>query len=141
MGFRARAAEPSECGWHTLDQGHPCRTTSRVLTTPGTPGSLLLAGLKAGGKKKKSKKQKTGDGGDGDGDGGGGGALFSGDGINTARPGKLSVAAGGDKDAFKTVGRFGGKLRSQLSKTELNKLKRQGKGKSSFKSKSRFKRR
>lgn len=104
----------------------------------------LVAGLKSGSKKKKkAKRQKTegGDGGGGgDGDGGGGGALFSGDGLNTSRPGKLDVKAGGDAGGMKSIGRFGGKLKSQLSKTELNKLKRGGKGKGAFKSKSRFKR-
>ncbi|GIL56983.1 hypothetical protein Vafri_12245 [Volvox africanus] len=102
-----------------------------------------ITGLKAGSKKskKKSKKQKTGDGGSGD----AGSGLFLGDGLNTARPGKLSVNAassGGEGDAaMKSVGRFGGKLRSQLSRTEVNKLRRGGKGKNAFKSKSRFKRR
>ncbi|GIM06142.1 hypothetical protein Vretimale_10535 [Volvox reticuliferus] len=102
-----------------------------------------ITGLKAGSKKSKktSKKQKTADGGSGD----AGGGLFSGDGLNTARPGKLSVnaaASGGGADAgMKSVGRFGGKLKSQLSRTELNKLRRGGRGKNAFKSKSRFKRR
>ncbi|GLI64314.1 hypothetical protein VaNZ11_007513 [Volvox africanus] len=97
-----------------------------------------ITGLKAGSKKskKKSKKQKTGDAGSGDASGG----LFVGDGLNTARPRKLSVNGGGDA-AMKSVGRFGGKLRSQLSRTEVNKLRRGGKGKNAFKSKSRFKRR
>lgn len=41
---------------------------------------------------------------------------------------------------MRTLGAFGGKLRSQLGKSELNKLKRAGKGKAAFKSKKRFKR-
>ncbi len=108
------------------------------------PTTCARTGLKSGSKKSKNKKQKT----NGGGSGGDDATLFSGDGLNTARPGKLSLstAPGGGGGAsgdggLKSIGRFGGKLKSQLSRTELNTLRRGGKGKSSFKSKSRFKRR
>lgn len=67
-----------------------------------------------------------------------GAALFSGDGINPA-----SAADGKEGVAGSSSG--GGKAErlrsSQLSKTELNKVKRHGKGKSAFKSKKKYKRR
>ncbi len=65
-----------------------------------------------------------------------GGELFSGDGT-----GKSSEAGAASKP-----GKFSGKrvdsggMVKQMTKMELNKLKRGGKGKQAFKSKSRFKR-
>ncbi len=148
--LRARASEDSArarwlevgCVWHGVRGATPRRppTPCRAVPPHMTCRTAPSAGLKSGSKKKKvsaGKRQKT-EGGEGGG-GGGEAGLFSGDGLNTARPGKLSLS-GSSSDAFKTVGRFGGKLRSQLSKTEMNTLKRGGKGKAAFKSKGRFKR-
>jgi len=83
----------------------------------------------------KKKKRKTGGAADG--------GLFEGDGTGKT-PGDGSGAAGGGaggKGRGGSSGSAGGKARSNLSKTDLNKLKRGGKGKSSFKSKKKFKRR
>ena len=70
--------------------------------------------------------------------------LFSGDGTGKSptSPGKAggsrSIGGKGAKFTGKRVD-SGGMVKS-MSKTDLNKLKRGGKGKASFKSKSRFKR-
>eukprot|EP00878_Enallax_costatus_P005816 GHUV01006103.1.p1 GENE.GHUV01006103.1~~GHUV01006103.1.p1 ORF type:complete len:892 (+),score=345.95 GHUV01006103.1:153-2828(+) len=79
--------------------------------------------------KHEKKKCKTSD----------SGGLFSGDG--TGKPGSNSntdkpAAAGGSSGGSKSA-----KAKGNLSKTELNRVKRGGKGKAAFKSKKKFKRR
>lgn len=76
---------------------------------------------------REKKKRKTGAG------------LFSGDGISKADDG--AAAGPGSKGSSSSKGGKDGKAKSSLSKSELNKVKRGGKGKSSFKSKKKFKRR
>jgi hypothetical protein len=82
-----------------------------------------------GKKKKKSPGKSKGK------DGGGGDGLFSGD-------GRDNKAAGGGSSGEKSdkKGRYL-RDRSGLDKTTLNKIKRGGAGKRSFKSKAKFKRR
>lgn len=75
--------------------------------------------------KHEKKKRKT-SGGDG---------LFSGDGT-----GKPDGSSNADKSAAASGGK-GGKAKGNLNKSELNRIKRGGKGKSAFKSKKKFKRR
>ncbi|KAF6261994.1 P-loop containing nucleoside triphosphate hydrolase protein [Scenedesmus sp. NREL 46B-D3] len=78
---------------------------------------------------REKKKRKTGTG------------LFSGDGISKADEG--GAAAGAAKGGSSSGGKGGkdGKARGNLSKSELSRVKRGGKGKSSFKSQKKFKRR
>ena len=87
---------------------------------------ICLAGVST---KHEKKKRKTSD----------SGALFSGDGTgksgsssSTEKPAAAGGSSGGDKSA---------KAKGSLSRTELNRVKRGGKGKAAFKSKKKFKRR
>jgi hypothetical protein len=77
---------------------------------------------------REKKKRKTGAG------------LFSGDGISKADDGGAAGAGKGSSSGGSKGGKDG-KAKSSLSKSELNRVKRGGKGKSSFKSKKKFKRR
>ena len=87
--------------------------------------------------KHSKKKRKTGDGGQED------GGLFSGDGLSKpAGPIGANSSSGGGKGGGTGGHRTGKKERaSQLSKVDINRLKRGGKGKKAFKSKKKHKRR
>eukprot|EP00877_Chromochloris_zofingiensis_P007931 jgi/Chrzof1/3391/Cz12g23200.t1 len=143
---RAEAAEkagsskrPSALQTETEEHSKNIRAVKsrvRALVQQGIPASKAakIAASSVTGKttKHQKKKSKTGK------LNRNGAALFSGDGINPA-----SAADGKEGVAGSSSG--GGKAErlrsSQLSKTELNKVKRHGKGKSAFKSKKKYKRR
>lgn len=92
--------------------------------------------------KHESKKRRKGGSGD-DAALTGGGDLFSGDGLGqTQRDGDRGGGSrGGGRGGSRGGSSRGGGKTGGLSRTELNRVKRGGKGKSSFKSKKKFKRR
>lgn len=108
----------------------------QLLTFAGL--CFVCTGVSTSHQKKKRKTSKgpsaEGEGGDTPGDG-----LFSGDGTGKGAGSGSGGAAGGGSKGRSSSG--GSKARTGVSKTDLNKLKRGGKGKSSFKSKKKFKRR
>ncbi len=90
--------------------------------------SLSLSPVVALGVKQKSSKKKKPKSAD---------QLFSGDGASKTPLGSKAAAAGGKFSGRRVDS--GGMVKA-MSKTELNKLKRGGKGKQAFKSKAKFKR-
>lgn len=110
--------------------------TVHALSVAAAPGCVPPTGVSTSHQKKKRKtSSSTAAAGDGDAAEGG---LFSGDGTGKGAGGS-GGAAGGSKGHGSSSG--GSRAKSNLSKTDLNKIKRGGKGKSSFKSKKKFKRR
>ncbi|GAB4821500.1 hypothetical protein N2152v2_008546 [Parachlorella kessleri] len=96
----------------------------------------IAAGMVTGVKSKKQKKRKAGE--KGGENGGGDGGLFGGDGIGKpSASGPSKVYAGGAKSGKLKIPKAVG----ALSKVELARAKRGGKGKHGFKSKARHKRR
>jgi len=67
------------------------------------------------------------------------GGLFSGDGVGNVKG--AAEAAEGMSRGGKGGGASAGRLKANVDKTQLNRMKRGGKGKSSFKSQKKFKRR
>jgi ATP-dependent RNA helicase DDX27 len=120
---------------HVMCRQVTFRVANKLLTLGTVRSSPCPAGVSTSHQK---KKRKTGGAAAGDAAAGvdGQGGLFSGDGTGK---GSGSGTAGGSKGRSSSGG-SSAKGKS-LSKTDLNRLKRGGKGKSSFKSKKKFKRR
>lgn len=112
----------------------PSPTLSSKPSTAGGKAGRIAASLVSG--VKKSKKKGKGKGSKEEG-GGKAGELFSGDGLPSKPGGAAKVYAGGARSGkVKPPKKAGG-----LSKSELNKVKRGGKGHHGFKSKARHRRR
>jgi len=110
-----------------VQQGVPANKASKIAAAAVTGKTT----------KHSKKKRKTGDGGQED------GGLFSGDGLSKpAGPNGANSSSGGGKGGGTGGHRTGKKERaSQLSRVDINRLKRGGKGKKAFKSKKKHKRR
>ncbi|KAI8466360.1 MAG: P-loop containing nucleoside triphosphate hydrolase protein [Monoraphidium minutum] len=134
-GARGRGSALAEETEEYAGRAKSIKSRTRELQMQGMPASRAarIAAAAVTGTKTKSKpkkKAKT--------------DLFSGDGLNKptaggAAAGGAGGAAGGAAGARGAKG--GAKKSSSLSKTELNRVKRGGKGKGAFKSKRRHKRR
>eukprot|EP00887_Chlorella_sp_A99_P002207 scaffold21.g2207.t1 len=111
----------------------------RLEGVSGTKAGRIAAALVSGSDKHKRQKKKKGGGGGGEDKGGGGGGLFSGDGLGApgAGAGKSKVYGGGARSGRVQKPKGAG----ALGKSELSRIKRGGKGKHSFKSKARHRRR